>query len=269
MSLNSINMSRLIFRHLSNTLGQIVALRFCYITFFATNGIIHQTNCAYTPQQNGVVERKHKHLLNVARALLFHAHLPVQFWGSAVLTASYLINKIYVPQLAKKTSFEGLFHKYPSYSRLKSFGCLCYASNLISHRTKFASKSRKCIFIGYPTSVKGYKLYDSDAKVIVISRDVMFFKQIFPFQEPSQVAMPLRNSNIFNLVLPAIHNLDIYFSQTESQPAAPAHHLDQVHTQEEMNFDSNFPSLVAPASNQAASDHSTCLVSLSKVRKSS
>ena len=61
-------------------------------SFCADHGIIHQTNCPHTSQQNGVAERKHRHLLDVARTLLFHMQVPKHFWGDAVLTACHLIN---------------------------------------------------------------------------------------------------------------------------------------------------------------------------------
>jgi len=61
---------------------------------FASLGIVHQSSCAYTPQQNGVVERKNKHILNTARALRFQASIPISYWGHCVKAAVYLINKL-------------------------------------------------------------------------------------------------------------------------------------------------------------------------------
>jgi len=60
--------------------------------FFHTHGMVHQISCVDRPQQNGRVERKHRHLLEVSRALRFHASLPLRFWGDCVLTTTYIIN---------------------------------------------------------------------------------------------------------------------------------------------------------------------------------
>ncbi|CAN7091392.1 unnamed protein product [Brassica rapa subsp. narinosa] len=60
----------------------------------AKYGMIHQTSCPYTPQENGVAERKNRHLMEVARSMMFHTSMPKSYWGDAVLTACYLINRI-------------------------------------------------------------------------------------------------------------------------------------------------------------------------------
>ncbi|GKE14841.1 ribonuclease H-like domain-containing protein [Tanacetum coccineum] len=73
---------------------------------FNSLGIIHQTTCAYTPQKNRMVERKHRHLVNVARSLLFQSGLPLSMWTKCVLTSAYLINRLPFCVLNGKSPFE-------------------------------------------------------------------------------------------------------------------------------------------------------------------
>ena len=60
----------------------------------SANGILHQPSCAYTPQHNGVAERKNHHLVETARTLIFHHKVPQRFWGDAILATCYLINRM-------------------------------------------------------------------------------------------------------------------------------------------------------------------------------
>ncbi|KAA0052319.1 Beta-galactosidase [Cucumis melo var. makuwa] len=82
--------------------------------FLASKEIVHQTSCVYTPQQNGMIERKNRHLLEVARSLMFSTSLPSYLWGDAILTATHLINRTHSRILYLQTPLDCLKESYPS-----------------------------------------------------------------------------------------------------------------------------------------------------------
>ena len=172
----------------------------CLKHYFIQQGILHQTSCVGTPQQNGRVERKHRHILNVARSLRFQGNLPIKFWGECVLTAGYLINLTPSSILKGKTPYEVIHGCVPSYAHLRVFGSLCYAHNQNRQRDKFDSRSRKCVFVGYPYGQKGWKLFDLETETFFVSRDVHFFENKFPYFEAKKMdtAPPLQNPIIAN-----------------------------------------------------------------------
>ncbi|XP_048618201.1 uncharacterized protein LOC111207841 isoform X2 [Brassica napus] len=155
----------------------------CLTKYFKEQGIVHETSCVHTPQQNGRAERKHRHILNVARALRFQANLPIDLWGECVLASAHLINRTPSSLLKNKTPFEILHGQPPSLSHLRVIGCLAYAHNKNTKGDKFASRSRKCILLGFPSGTKGWKLYDLEQKDVFISRDVTFQENIFPYMD--------------------------------------------------------------------------------------
>ena len=66
----------------------------CNSLFMSSHGILHQSSCTYTPRQNGVAERKNRHLVETARTVLLHHKVPQRFWGDAILATCYLINRM-------------------------------------------------------------------------------------------------------------------------------------------------------------------------------
>ncbi|KAI3753423.1 hypothetical protein L2E82_25475 [Cichorium intybus] len=164
--------------------------------FFEKEGVLHQTTCVYTPQQNGIVERKHRHLMNVARSLLFQSGLPLNLWGETILTATFLINRTPTSVLNGKSPFEMVYKVEPNFEFLRVFGCLCFATKL-NNSDKFSSRSEKCVLIGFSNEKKGYKLLSLDDKSVFFSRDVRFYESVFPLKlTTSKGDSDLSNSEI-------------------------------------------------------------------------
>ena len=99
------------------------------IQFFHEKGILHQTSCVDRPQQNGRVERKHRNILEMVRALRFQVGMPLHFWGDCVHAVVHIINHLPNSVLHFLTPYEILYKTKPSYTHIKVFGCLALASN--------------------------------------------------------------------------------------------------------------------------------------------
>jgi Reverse transcriptase (RNA-dependent DNA polymerase)/Integrase core domain/gag-polypeptide of LTR copia-type/GAG-pre-integrase domain len=140
--------------------------------FLQRKGISHQTSCVGTPQQNGVAERKNRHLLEVTRALLFSANMPKEYWAVAVRTACYLINRLPSRILGFKSPLEKLYDRKIGISHIKVFGCICYVH--AQEGNKLDPRAHKCVFIGYSSTKKGYICFNPDTQKTFISRDVTF-----------------------------------------------------------------------------------------------
>ena len=115
--------------------------------YFQRTGISHRVSCPHTSQQNGVAERKHRHLVETGLALLAHSSLPLWFWDEAFLTACYLINRMPTPVLNKDTPIFRLLKTQPNYDFLRTFGCACWPSlhKYNAHKLEFHSKL--CVFL--------------------------------------------------------------------------------------------------------------------------
>ena len=151
-----------------------------FIDFYNQNGIIFRHSCPYTHHQNGLVERKHRHIVELGMTLLAKANMPFRFWWDAIHTAVYQINRSPTPVLKFVSPYEKLFKHKPDYSFLKCFSYLCYPYLRDFNKHKFDFHTRKCIFIGYSPSHKGYKCLTSSGKVHIL-RHVIFYETIFPY----------------------------------------------------------------------------------------
>ncbi|MCO5553831.1 hypothetical protein L7F22_007357 [Adiantum nelumboides] len=128
----------------------------------------------YTPQQNGVAERKNRSLMEMARCMLKAKSLPHKLWMEAVACAAHVLNRCPTRALKNITPYESWYDRKPSVSYLRVFGCLAYAHIPQQLRRKLDDKAVKCIFVGYSSGSKGYRLYNPATNNIFESRDVIF-----------------------------------------------------------------------------------------------
>ncbi|KAL2241729.1 UNVERIFIED_CONTAM: Retrovirus-related Pol polyprotein from transposon TNT 1-94 [Sesamum indicum] len=144
----------------------------------------HKTN-PYTPQQNGIAERMNRTLLDKVRCLLVSSGLPKTFWGEAILTAAHLINMSPSVPLLGKTPEHIWTGKIPDLSALRVFGCSAFVHQTVD---KLEPRAIKCVFIGYPMGVKGYRLWvrSQPGFKVLISRDVTFNENEMPCLEKNQ-----------------------------------------------------------------------------------
>ncbi|MCO5572839.1 hypothetical protein L7F22_026598 [Adiantum nelumboides] len=142
--------------------------------FLGKKGIKHQCTMPYTPQQNGVAERKNRSLMEMARCMLKAKSLPHKLWMEAVACAAHVLNRCPTRALKTITPYESWYDRKPSVSYLRVFGCLAYAHIPQQLRGKLDDKAVKCIFVGYSSGSKGYRLYNPATNKIFESRDVIF-----------------------------------------------------------------------------------------------
>ena len=141
--------------------------------FLDDEGIKHELSAAYTPQQNGVVERKNRTLIEMARTMLNEYKTPDYFWADAINTACHYINRLYLHKFLKKTSYELLTGSKPNVSYFRVFGAKCYI--LDKHRTsKFAPKAHEGFFLGYPSNALAYRVFNSFTRRVEDTVNVKF-----------------------------------------------------------------------------------------------
>ena len=141
-------------------------------------GIEFQSTVPSCSSQNGVAERSHLTLMNMARAMLQHSGLPAQFWGAAVLYATYISNMLPHPKETTRTPFEMFYQRKPNASNIKVFGCIGYAMSR-ERRNKLESRADPLIFIGVSSSQRGWKMYDPEGKKTKVFYHVDFHESTF------------------------------------------------------------------------------------------
>ena len=169
-------------------------MKFDFSNFCSSNGIIHQTFCAYTLQQNGVVEHKNKHFLEVAHTIMLQMTVPKSFWHDVVLTVGFLINRIPSSAFGGDIHFKCLFPDSPFFLLLVFFGVCALFIFLTPEWISFLLE----LFVVFSWDIlelkKGYKCYDPVAK-----RNL--FMQMSPFLSLNRFSKFLLTNCLFLFLL--------------------------------------------------------------------
>ena len=142
--------------------------------FYEGVGISHQKSIPRTPQQNGVVERRNRTLVEAARTMLIFSKAPLFLWAEAIATACYTQNRSLIHPLHCKTPYELVHGRKPDLSFLRVFGALCYPTNDSEDLGKLKAKADIGFFVGYAPERKGYRIYNKRTRDIMETIHVTF-----------------------------------------------------------------------------------------------
>lgn len=152
--------------------------------YLLKEGIKFQCTVGYTPQQNGVSERKNRTLMEAARTMLADSGLSKTLWAEAVNTANYVFNRL-IDQKTKLSPYEIIFGSKPRMDYFHEFGCDALVMIPDQKRKKLDEKAKPMKFVGYDEWSKGFRMVDENNK-IVISREVYFLKTKKNFKQNSK-----------------------------------------------------------------------------------
>nr|GEW83822.1 hypothetical protein [Tanacetum cinerariifolium] len=142
--------------------------------YYVEVGISYETSVARSPQQNGVVKRRNRTLIEAARTMLIYAQAPLFLWAEAVATACFAQNRSIIRLRHGKTPYELLYSKLPDLSFFYVFGALCYPTNDSENQGKLQPKADNRIFIGYAPTKKAFRIYNRRKRIIVETIHVDF-----------------------------------------------------------------------------------------------
>lgn len=138
--------------------------------YCASAGIYRHYTAPYSPQQNGVVERRNRTVVAMARGFLKEMQMPSYFWGKVVRHAVYILN-ILPTGMTPYTAWSG---KTPNLDHIRIFGCLAFMKIPSIHTHKLDDRSLPVIYLGKEPGTKACRLYNPSEKQVYVSRDVVF-----------------------------------------------------------------------------------------------
>ncbi|GJY56895.1 retrovirus-related pol polyprotein from transposon TNT 1-94 [Tanacetum coccineum] len=176
--------------------------------YFAKEGIRHETSTARTPEQNGVVERRNRTLVEAARTMLSAAKVPLFFWAEAIATTCFTQNRSLVIPRHEKTPYHIINGRKPSVKFFHIFGSLCYIVRDGENLDKMKEKGDACIFVGYSTQSRAYRVFNKRTRIIVETIHVNFDELPQMASDHSDVDELLNGTTLVVSKYSAVHAAD-------------------------------------------------------------
>ena len=225
-----------------------------FSTYLSENNIRRELTTSYTPEQNAVVERANRTIMEGVRSSLYYSQLPMSFWAEAVVYIVYTFNRTCSRVHGAHTPFELYTGLKPSLSHLRPFGCPVFIHIPDHLRKKLDVKCRKGVFVGYSDESKAYRVWDSDKQQVITTRDLVFDEHAF-LKIPTTSEVPsITTTSPPQVLIPDIpspsHNPDL---PPLTPPASPSSH-NSVDTDRELIVDIPVHTINDPPLHQSASD---------------
>lgn len=223
-------------------------------SFLKRSGIQRRLTAPYTPNQNGIAERKNRTLIEKGRAMMIDAKAPLKLWGEAINTANYLSNRSINSAIDNKTPFELWVGRKPCVNHLYIFGSKTYVLRKGSNGHKFAPKAIPGIFMGYSETSKAFRIYIPTKNCIMTSKDIRVMKTIF-YNDTKNIGniKKLQQDlvqNTINIQLDEPNNNETL--QQELVESTENVQLDEPHNNEsDDSYQSTSGSIIAPVSPHA------------------
>ncbi|KAJ9542658.1 hypothetical protein OSB04_029164 [Centaurea solstitialis] len=161
--------------------------------YLTSVGISHNFSGAYTPQQNGVVERRNRTLVEAARTMLAYSGLPLTFWAVVVSTACFTQNRTIITKRFKKTPYHIINRRVPNVKFFHVFGCRCYILNNRDNLGKFDKKADEGYFLGYSLTSKTFRVYNKRTKMVMETVYVTFDETVSMTSEHSSSGLEIHS----------------------------------------------------------------------------
>jgi hypothetical protein len=194
-----------------------------FTSYCTTQGIQMQHTVPYTPQKNGVAERKNCTLKEMANCMIQSEGLSLKYWAEAINCANYIVNCTPTKALKNITPEEAWTKIKPNIIHFHVFGSIAWAHIPNEKRKSLDPKSEKCIFVGYSEDAKGYRLLQSHCNEIIIRRDVKFDENILAC-EPNSTIVPSSAYDPSSVFVPSYDLVSSLDDDSEDEnPPSPAH----------------------------------------------